>query len=301
MESEKNPHQVCVVVGSSRVGQATIEALINKFSTPLKIRAVVRSLEKASLLTARFGGSVEVVSGVDAFDKGSHERAFSGVEKALIVAPQLENREDAVNNLLDSAKEHGVRHVVLIGGVFQEEEKFLFHRQWMSSRRRALTLGLKWTQLECSDFMENLYRSQKSVQEEGKIHGAGAEGVSAPVALVDIGEAAAVILSEPGDIHYDKGYRIVGGDIFTPSLIAEIFTRTLGKQVVFVDTGIDSAREAAIKSGAFPRWQSEGFYDWMQLYFVSGRLKDVVSDLPGLGITPTRLQDWLEDRKHDFM
>lgn len=45
----------------------------------------------------------------------------------------------------------------------------------------------------------------------------------------------------------------------------------------------------------------DGFANWQKLYFATGRLRDVKSDLPTLGVQPVLLEDWLKGRVHLFM
>ena len=238
---------VTIVVASSRVGQETIFALAANYASKVHIRAVFRSEENAQSL-AQLHPSVEIfVGSADIFSQDVLVLAFNGAHKALIVAPQTEDRHLTVNKILDFAAQGRVAHVVLIGGVYQEEEKFLFHRQWQASRKHANTLGLKWTQLECSDFCENLYRSKESIRTDGVIHGAGAEGVSAPVALEDIGRAAALVLACEGCQYDNLGLKIVGPEPLSPLQIADTFSRVLGKPIRFVDIGVRKAREVSEK------------------------------------------------------
>eukprot|EP00271_Cylindrocystis_brebissonii_P011896 TRINITY_DN29901_c0_g1_i1.p1 TRINITY_DN29901_c0_g1~~TRINITY_DN29901_c0_g1_i1.p1 ORF type:complete len:301 (-),score=24.83 TRINITY_DN29901_c0_g1_i1:1239-2141(-) len=300
MFMERQRISISVVIGSSRVGHAAILSLLRTYKNSVTIRAVFRSEARASTLSSL--PEVEFVTGVDGLDPSSHHLAFANIQRAFIVAPQLENRHEIVNKFLDSAKENGVEHVTLIGGVFQEEEKFLYHRQWMSSRRHAERLGLPWAQLECSDFMENVYRNQERIRKEGEMAVAGVEGLSAPVALADVGSAAAAILAA-SDIsrHRNRVYRIIGPETLRPADIAAIFTKSLGRTVKLVDLGVDEARKAAIAAEVMPKWQAEGFYDWLELYYITGRLGNVQSDLVLLHVEPTTFHDWLQARRQDFL
>lgn len=56
----------------------------------------------------------------------------------------------------------------------------------------------------------------------------------------------------------------------------------------------------AMAAGVMPAWQAQGFYDWMEMYFMTGRLSEVESDLPGMGIKPLLLGQWIEQRIDDF-
>lgn len=244
------PQRIAVVVASSRVGKATVEALVDTISSDpsykdTSIRAVLRDPSKADPQWPLQG--VETVSGLSTDDSSSLTAAFKGVDKALIVAPQVENRADIVNALLTSAKAHGVRHVALIGGVFQEEERFLFHRHWMSSRRKADELGLTWTQLECSDFLENLLGSCGSIREDGVLYGVFGDGVSSPVALRDIGKAAAAVLLGDSSQHANKAYRIVGLQALTPRDVASVISDVTGTRVEFKDVGLEASKQVRLK------------------------------------------------------
>ncbi|GJP34574.1 hypothetical protein CLOM_g19006 [Closterium sp. NIES-68] len=317
---------VAVVTASSRVGKATVRHLLVSHGNKVHIRAVFRGKSKtkedfihdllqsegtengatlaAESLISNLA-NVEVVCGFDVADPTTHAAAFSGVDRALVIAPQLENRQEIVNSILTAGKSHGVRRVVIIGGVFQEEEKFIFHRQWQSTRRHAdETLGLSWTQLECGDFMENVLRNKETICNEDKVYGAGGNpgACSLPIALDDIGKAAAVILACDDDVaHNRQAYRIVGPDLLSQHDMARIIGEKIGKEVTFVDLGLDVAIERATTVGGSARWQAEGFHDWMRLYYTTGRFKEVMSDLPLLGIRPVSFGEWMDRHVGEFL
>jgi hypothetical protein len=56
----------------------------------------------------------------------------------------------------------------------------------------------------------------------------------------------------------------------------------------------------ALAKQKMPEWQIVGFYDWLRLYFLTGKLVTVKSDLPSLGVQPTSFGDWLRSRKGLF-
>lgn len=58
-------------------------------------------------------------------------------------------------------------------------------------------------------------------------------------------------------------------------------------------------QDALVKK-KIPEWQIVGFYDWLRLYFLTGKLVTVKSDLPSLGVQPTSFGDWLRARKDRF-
>lgn len=234
---------VTVIMASSRVGKCTILEMLQN-ETGVIVRAVFRSAEKAAGVD--FPPTVEKASGVDFSEPQTHQCAFEGASKAFIIAPQVDNRDEIVNKFMESAKQYGVNHVVIIGGVFQEEEKFLFHKQWMSSRKFAESIGLAWTQLECSDFMENMYRNQKLVKEERKAVFVGKGGCSSPVSLSDIGKAAASILCCSTEKHYNRAYRVIGPEVLTPDDIVAIISKTLESNVEKVLREVQEAREVGL-------------------------------------------------------
>ena len=58
--------------------------------------------------------------------------------------------------------------------------------------------------------------------------------------------------------------------------------------------------QIAMAAGVMPAWQAQGFYDWIDMYLMTGRLREVVSDLPSMGIEPLLLGQWIEQRIDDF-
>ncbi|GAQ89894.1 hypothetical protein KFL_005740050 [Klebsormidium nitens] len=298
LEGAKTPPLVAIIPATSQVGRATIESLLAHHPDKVRIRAAARSLSQSDEL--RSFQNLEIIEGVDAFLRETHEAAFRGVERCFIVAPKLENRVEAVNLLMGSAQRCGVKHVVLIGGVFQEDEVCVMHQHWQATKRHAQVLGLKWTQLQCVDFMENVLQHKITIASESRMYGTGRGGRSPAVAVHDIGAAAASVLACDDDRHFDRSYRIVGPAAIGPDNMAAAFSNVLGRQVQFVDYGLEKWRQDALSLKKMPEWQVRGFYDWLRLYFLTGKLADVKSDLPLLGVQPTRFEDWLRARSSLF-
>lgn len=75
------------------------------------------------------------------------------------------------------------------------------------------------------------------------MYGTGRSGRSPAIAVQDIGAAAASILACEDDRHFGRSYRIVGLDAIGPDDMAAAFTNVLGRQVQFVDYGLETWRE----------------------------------------------------------
>lgn len=75
------------------------------------------------------------------------------------------------------------------------------------------------------------------------MYGTGRGGRSPTVAVQDIGAAAASVLACEDNRHFDKPYRIVGPEAIGPDDMASEFSELLGRQIQFVDFGLEKWRQ----------------------------------------------------------
>ena len=88
--------------------------------------------------------------------------------------------------------------------------------------------------------MENLISHRVAIQRKGCIFGGGAGGCSCPVALDDIGRAAAAVLADESEVHDNRAYKIVGPEALSPADVAQRLGEGLGREIAFVDQGVEA-------------------------------------------------------------
>ena len=77
---------VTVITASSNSGSHCIHELFKRYSDKVAVRAVFRSEEKAKSFREQYK-DLEIVTGVDAYNNESLDKAFKGAQSALIVTP----------------------------------------------------------------------------------------------------------------------------------------------------------------------------------------------------------------------
>ena len=101
-----------------------------------------------------------------------------------------------------------------------------------------------------------------SIKEQGKIHGpVNPDRKLAPIAVSDIGEAAAIVLRNPAE-HTGKTYTLTTTPYSTKEL-AEAFSEALGKPVEYVQVPFEAAKQAMLGLG-LPEWQADGIVELLQ-------------------------------------
>ena len=118
-----------VILGSSgNVGQATVQALSNKFGNEVEVIAGVRdpSKEEAKKLGELKGITL---AQVDMNDKARVAEVCKGATSAFAITPGAYEREAITKNAIDGCIAAGVKAVATISVVTVEEKDHLFSHQ----------------------------------------------------------------------------------------------------------------------------------------------------------------------------
>jgi uncharacterized protein YbjT (DUF2867 family) len=75
------------------------------------------------------------------------------------------------------------------------------------------------------------------------------------------------VLTEGG--HLNKIYTLTGPEALTNSRIAEILSRTLGREIKYVDLPAAQMKQALLTAG-MPEWNADGILDLSELYRTGG-------------------------------
>jgi hypothetical protein len=84
---------------------------------------------------------------------------------------------------------------------------------------------------------------RETIAAESRMYSTGRGGRSPAVAVQDIGAAAASVLACKDNRHFDKSYRIVGPEAIGPDDMASELSELLGRQIQFVDFGLEKWRQ----------------------------------------------------------
>lgn len=236
-----------VVTGATgQLGGLVIQHLLKKVPAS-QIVASVRNVKKASNL-ADLG--VEVRYG-DYNDFESMKKSFAGASKVLFISsPDYDNtlrvRQHA--NVVQAARDAGVKHIVYTGYAFAEESKLSLAHLHLATEYAIRTTNIPYTFLRNSLYTEVFVNpGLKAAVEHGALVTNAGSGRLNTVTRNDLALAAATVLTEDG--HENRTYTLVSNQTWSFDDLAQILTKLSGKKVVHRSVSFDEAKENFVKSG----------------------------------------------------
>jgi NAD(P)H dehydrogenase (quinone) len=287
---------ILIIGAAGNNGLATLQALVNKNISNYKIRAGVRSADKAQQLVNQFPAIETAIIDLDAPD--TLKTAFENVTKVFIIPGNVENRAQHAKNAIDAAVAAGtVKQVLLYSVVGAEWEAILFAKQFREAEKYLEASGLPWTHLRTIWFQENFLGWAEGVK-QGNFYFGVRDGQFAPLNVSDIGEIAANILTTNG--HDRKAYNITGPQLVSGQDIAKSFSNITSRPVTYVSPSEDATLDSLLSAG-WPEWQAKGVLELFEV-FASNQAAVVSPDGEALlGRPLTTLDAFLETNKAAFI
>ncbi len=218
-----------VVTGAlGNVGTAVVQGLLDR-------GAPVRAADIAvKPMAERFGSGVETVH-LDFKDASTFEPVVRGAGSVFLIRPPAISRVGpTLNVFVDAAKAAGVEHVVFSSVAGAESNRIVPHHR---VETHLLASGLAWTMLRPGFFAQNIGTAyRKDIVEDDRIFVPAGGGLVAFIDTRDLGEAAAIALTQDG--HQGKGYHLTGPAAVTFDEVAAIMTDVLGRPIRYDPAGI---------------------------------------------------------------
>ncbi|HEY3301214.1 MAG TPA: SDR family oxidoreductase [Methylophilaceae bacterium] len=287
---------ILIIGAAGNNGLATIESLVKKDNSNFKVRAGVRTEEKALQLQKQYPAIETAVINLD--EPNTLAPAMKGVSRVFIIPGNVENRAQHAKNVIDAAVASGsVEKVVLYSVVGAEWEAILFARQFREAEKYLEASGLQWTHLRTIWFQENFLGWADGIK-QGAFYFGVREGKFAPLNVKDIGEIAANILTTNG--HNKKAYNITGPELLSGRGIADIFSKITNRNIDYVSPDKNTTLQSLLGAG-WPEWQAKGVLELFEV-FASNQAAVVSPDGEVLlGRPLTKLADYLETNKTLFV
>lgn len=281
---------ILITGATGGLGNATIESLLKKGFQPNEITALVRDENKAADLKNK---GVQIKFG-NYNDYNSLKAALVGVDKLLLVSSnEMVDRLVQHKNVINAAKENGVKHIVYTGIDIANYETTAIPYVSQIHKDTADYLqevGIPYTILDNTLYADSIgLFSGETFLETGIFFPAG-DGKLPWVPKADMGEAAAVVLTTPG--HEDKNYAITANTAYSFGEIAEMLSEVTGKEVKYLNPDTDTYVEGLVKAGV-PK-EIASFLAGFGTAIGNGEFDTNRTDLEKLlGRKPTELKEYL--------
>ena len=213
-----NNGPVAVLGANGKTGRAVLSALTRR---GVPARAVVHDLSRAP-------DGVPAAAADLATGRGLHA-ALAGCEAVYLLAPNMFADEPAlVTRVLDAAAAAGVDRVVYHSVAQPYVPSMPHHVDKARSEDLVRRSGSRWTVLQPAAYVQNLVDQLRQTPPALSVP-YSADARFSLVDLADVGEAAAVVLSQPG--HLGATYELGGPDALCLHDVASVAGRVLGVPV----------------------------------------------------------------------
>lgn len=281
---------ILITGATGQLGGIVVENLLEKVPAR-QIAVLVRDENKAADLKAK-GVEVRVGSYHDA---ASLANAMSGIDKVLLISSNdFNNRLGQHKNVIDAAKNAGVKHILYTGvtmkNINESPLKPLLADHYQTEDYIEES-GLTYTFLQNSLYFEVIPLFVGANVLETGIFFPASDGKVAFAARQDLGETTATILATEG--HENKTYNLTGATAYSFADVAASLSEFTGKAVSYTSPE-PVAFEAMLKQFGLP----EGIV-LMSVLFAAG-IQNGDFDLPSptleqlLGRKTTNLKTFLK-------
>ncbi|MGW1911171.1 NAD(P)H-binding protein [Streptomyces sp. NPDC002076] len=271
---------IAVTGATGNVGRALVDRLL---AAGRPVRALTRDPQRAAL-----PAGAEVVR----FRPDEPAALFGGATALFLYA------QAGTADLLEAARAHGVRHVVLLSsGIVQEgaDETHPIHVMHATVEQRIRASGLDWTFLRPNAFATNALQWAPQIRAGNTVRGVFADGLSAPIHEDDIAAVAERVLLDGG--HENAVHRLTGPAAITNAGQVAAIGAAVGKELTFVET---DPREAGPE--LFPHVPPHMLERLLQtLEETVGAPPEITDTVEKLTGVPARtFAQWARDHAEDF-
>lgn len=227
----KHTNERILVTGASgHLGRRVAEKLLGKVEAS-QIVASVRSRDKAGDLAAK---GIEVRE-ADYADLGSVRTALRGIDRVLLVSSNdLGHRFDQHRNVIDAAKEEGVKLFAYTSILHGDASPLGLRVEHVQTENYLRASGLPWVFLRNGWYHENYLAVIPSVLQQGALYGCAGKGRVSSASREDYAEAAAAVLA--GDGANARGiFELAGDEAYTLQEWAGELSRQTGRKIEYRD------------------------------------------------------------------
>ena len=212
---------IFVTGATGTVGQHVVAALSDR---EVAIKIGVRDPETVSKEIADAGEVIE-------FDFTKPEtwgNALADVDGLFLVRPPVVDKSE-IGTFVEAADRVDVARIAYLSTLGADKNVLIPHH-WIE--KRIVATEMEYMLLRASFFMQNLLEvHHRDIVEHDEIYVPAGDGKTSFVDARDIGEAAAIVLTEPG--HANRAYDLTGPEALDYEDVATVFSDVLGRPISY--------------------------------------------------------------------
>ncbi|AIR60558.1 quinone oxidoreductase [Cedecea neteri] len=239
---------IAITGASGQLGRLVIEDLLKTVKAE-EIVAVVRNPAKVN----DFSNRGVQVRAADYGDVSALAKAFSGVEKVLLISSsEVGQRAAQHNNIIAAAKQAGVKLIAYTSLLHADKSPLALAEEHIVTEQQLKASGVPFVLLRNGWYTENYLASVPPAIQHGVFIGSAGEGKIASATRADYAAAAAKVLTL--DNQAGKVYELAGDHGWTLAELAAEVSQQSGKPVVYQNLN-EADFKAALQGAGLP----EGF------------------------------------------
>jgi uncharacterized protein YbjT (DUF2867 family) len=213
---------ILVIGGTGLVGSHVVQGLVAKGE---QVHVLTRSAGKADAFPLGASGIIG-----DLHKPDTLRCAMRGIDRVFLITPLSPTEAEEGLAVVAAASRAGVRHLVYLSVYHVEQAPHILHFKSKIKVQRALRdSGMAFTVIMANNFFQNDLMYHKSILKEGIYpQPIGDIGLNR-VDVRDIADAVVATLTQTG--HEFHCYPLIGVDVLTGKGLAEIYTRSLGREI----------------------------------------------------------------------
>ena len=216
------PDLVVVTGALGNVGTGVVAALADR-----EVDVRVADINDGAL-AERFPDCDRAV--LDFTDPSTFDAVVAGAKRLFLIRPPAISRvSNTINPFIDAAQGHGTEHVVFSSVAGAESNRIVPHHR---IEAHLTASSMAWTMLRPGFFDQNIATAyRRDIVEDNRIYVPAGAGLVAFIDARDIGEVAAVCLTEDG--HEMQGYQLTGPEAVTFDQVAALLSDQLGRTITY--------------------------------------------------------------------
>jgi uncharacterized protein YbjT (DUF2867 family) len=221
-------------------------------------------------------------------------RALRDVDGVFLLRPPTVDTS-VVGSFVEAADRVGVTRIAYLSTLGAAKNPLIPHH-WIE--KRILATEMEYTLLRASFFMQNLLEvHRRDIVDHDEIFVPAGTGATSFVDARDVGETAAVVLTESG--HADRAYDITGPDALDYGAVADVFSDVLDREISYPNPSLVAFANRMHRQGkpwVFVALMC-GIYTTARLG-LAGRVTDDCQEL--LGRPPRSMRTFVTDYAAEF-